>query len=212
MEKLKSEGPARAQVAATLGGCGDARAVQPLINALSDSDADVRISAAFALGKLRDKRALQPLKGAARLQIALSPIKLGEKDKSMEVLREFVVSSDRGQKLSVLDGLEGINTPEAIAIIKEGSRDADPYVRAKAAMLLARLGESGAALPVLEEMLANPDKYVRLEALTGLGYIGNERAVQLISERLSSSDSEDRERAGVILRRARAQLGGRQSD
>ncbi|MBI3947594.1 MAG: HEAT repeat domain-containing protein [Armatimonadetes bacterium] len=50
----------RAAAAEALGRLGDARAVEPLLNALS-SGATVRAAAARALGRLRDPRAIRPL-------------------------------------------------------------------------------------------------------------------------------------------------------
>jgi len=44
-----------------LGNSGDKRAVEPLIEALSDKDFNVRRNAASALGNLGDKRAIEPL-------------------------------------------------------------------------------------------------------------------------------------------------------
>jgi HEAT repeat protein len=48
-------------VAYAFGHIEDARALQPLIEALKDDDEDVRRAAAYALGHLRDARAVQPL-------------------------------------------------------------------------------------------------------------------------------------------------------
>ena len=44
----------------------DRAAVEPLIFALKDADADVRQQAAFALGQLRDPRAIDALTGALK--------------------------------------------------------------------------------------------------------------------------------------------------
>jgi len=54
------EGPSP-EVAEALGKIGDARAVEPLIAPLKDGDSDVRAEAAEALGKIGDARAVEPL-------------------------------------------------------------------------------------------------------------------------------------------------------
>jgi HEAT repeat protein len=52
----------RASAAKALERMGDASAVQPLIDALADSHADVRLRAAQALSVLHDTRAVEPLR------------------------------------------------------------------------------------------------------------------------------------------------------
>lgn len=62
IEQLSDEStPYRLRAAEALGGCGDERAVEPLIAALSDRENEVRWFAAQGLGKLRDPRAVEPL-------------------------------------------------------------------------------------------------------------------------------------------------------
>ncbi|WP_342685821.1 MULTISPECIES: HEAT repeat domain-containing protein, partial [unclassified Methanoculleus] len=62
IEQLGHEStPYRLRAVEALGNCADARAVEPLISALSDSENEVRWVAAQALGKLRDVRAVDPL-------------------------------------------------------------------------------------------------------------------------------------------------------
>ena len=51
----------RGRAAQTLGIVGDSRAVEPLIQALSDADRWVRMAAAWALGRLGDTRAVNNL-------------------------------------------------------------------------------------------------------------------------------------------------------
>lgn len=51
----------RSEAAHALGEIGDARAVDPLIDALQDEDRRVRERAARALGKIGDARAVGPL-------------------------------------------------------------------------------------------------------------------------------------------------------
>ncbi|GAG30218.1 unnamed protein product, partial [marine sediment metagenome] len=52
---------ARLDAASSLGKIGDARAVEPLIQSLNDSNERFRGQAAVALGELKDNRAVEPL-------------------------------------------------------------------------------------------------------------------------------------------------------
>lgn len=62
LRKLRSESAEmRAYAAEGLGGVGDAHAVPPLINALSDNNSTVRRFAISSLGKIRDDRAIDVL-------------------------------------------------------------------------------------------------------------------------------------------------------
>ena len=62
LRKLRSESSEmRAYAAEGLGGVGDAHAVPPLINALSDNNSTVRRFAISSLGKIRDDRAIDVL-------------------------------------------------------------------------------------------------------------------------------------------------------
>jgi HEAT repeat protein len=58
----------RVKAAWALGLKGDQRAVEPLIQALKDSSADLRETAAWALGLRGDKRAMKPLSEALKDQ------------------------------------------------------------------------------------------------------------------------------------------------
>ena len=62
LKDISEEVPMRRRAAAFgLGWLGDARAVEPLIGALTDEDGNVRVNAAEALGLLGDRRAVVPL-------------------------------------------------------------------------------------------------------------------------------------------------------
>ncbi len=58
---LKEEKNNRNSAALALGDIGDARAVEPLIQALKDKNAGVRRVVADALGKIKDERVIEPL-------------------------------------------------------------------------------------------------------------------------------------------------------
>jgi hypothetical protein len=60
-ELLHVDSHVRARAAVALGKLKDVRAVEPLIEALSDSNESVRTSVAEALGELGDERAIEPL-------------------------------------------------------------------------------------------------------------------------------------------------------
>jgi HEAT repeat protein len=64
--------------------------------------------------------------------------------------------------------------PEAITAITQRLQDANPDMRAKAALILSEMGPKGkAALPTLVQLLKNPDQLIRTEAVRALYYIGS---------------------------------------
>ncbi len=67
LRRLQGESPAdRWKAIESLARLGDPRAVEPIIEALSDEDWRVRQKAAWALGFIGDERALVPLRRALR--------------------------------------------------------------------------------------------------------------------------------------------------
>jgi hypothetical protein len=116
----------------------DPVAVEPLIEALIDSDVDVRLYAAWSLGELRDPRAVGPL--------------LGMLESSDPTLRKMAVFS-----LGLLQDHRSRPALEAAL------NDHHPDIRWNAALALARLGE-GTGLPVLHQMLDR----TYLDSISGL--------------------------------------------
>jgi len=135
-----------------LGELGDARAVQPCIDALHDGDEAVRRHAACALGNFGDRRAVMPL-------IAVLS------DKGMEV--SWCVARSLG-KLGDKRAVEPLTDLLNISL--------DMYTRQEAAQSLGTLSDDRALQPLLHA-LTDKDKYVRRAAATALGELGNAQAL-----------------------------------
>jgi hypothetical protein len=137
------DGNIRSSVAIVLGDMGVSRpsggpfrfhkqkqiwAVEPLINALSDTNADVRSNAATALGKLGDVRAVEPLINAlsdtnadVRSNAATALGKLGDV-RAVEPLIPLLKDTDGRYIPRVCDvvakSLKKIGTPEALEAVR----------------------------------------------------------------------------------------------
>jgi HEAT repeat protein len=164
IKKLSDNDPAiREQAAMDLGETGNHHAVEPLVKALEDNFIDVRIKAAEALGKLGDSRAVLPLARA-----------IGDVD----------------------------STPNFEAhtfIIRNGVPFDDPTyefrhqmnkLRLKVCLLQALQQIGPPAVEVLISVLRNESTLDLLrEALTLLGYIGNNRAIDSIVDILEHANN-----------------------
>lgn len=143
---------------ARLGGCGDARAAEPLLQALCApkpcvSKSDVRRRAAEALGKLADRRAVDPLTLAlgdshsgVRHAAAQALGELGD-PRALGPLTLMLKDRDSGVRHAAARALGKLGDPRAVeALIRAGS-DRDSEVRSAAAEALANLGCESARAP-----------------------------------------------------------------
>lgn len=110
----------RRQAADALGELGGGRAVEPLVRAMDDAQADVRAAAAAALGRLGDARALGRLISAlsdAGVQVRLRSIealgKLGD-DRAIEPLLGCLDASDNELVLAARSSLQGWKKEERV--------------------------------------------------------------------------------------------------
>ena len=133
LRKLKSESAEmRAYAAEGLGGVGDAHAVAPLINALSDNNSTVRRFAISSLGKIRDVRAvdvlipfLQDEEADMRCAavVALGELGLDEERFStppaqiIEALISSITDNDRAVCSAAVVALGRIGSPQAITAL-----------------------------------------------------------------------------------------------
>jgi HEAT repeat protein len=125
-------------------------AIPDLAGALQDSDVEVRIAALRALGTLN-----------AHDQVGAIVLALGDADASV-----------RANALRALPDVCPPATPALLATIENLLRDSDVSVRAQAAVALARFGETGRGLPMLDQLLRDADPNARVHALDALSEIG----------------------------------------
>lgn len=195
----------RASAASALGASGDARAVDPLIQALRDyanSDYETAVQAAYALGKIGDERAVEPL---------------------IEVLREGEYASntaawvlgDLGDARAVEPLIEELGGRSECAVwiatrslARIGAPAVEPLIaRVQGAWYCAprkaaveALGQTKDRRAVEPLIAALQDGYadVRRTAAWYLGYLKDKRAVQPLITTLQS-EMENRSSAPPLL-------------
>jgi len=155
----------RAAVVA-LGAIPDARTVQPLIDALKDSYWDVRSEAANSLVQEHDGRAVKPLLDAVT-----------DSDST-------VVSSAETGLLFLSKGPDAPAKPDDFAA---RLNDPNPKVVLIAAVCLAILHDSR-TVPVLLKLVSSSDLTTRLDAVKGLGEVGDPSVIPTLRQTLKDSD------------------------
>ncbi len=143
-----------------LGQLQDARAVEPLINVLQDSDCPnaIRCSAALALAQIGDQRAVEPLFEAMD----------GDFLNSLGVSAALALSG-MGDKRPV---------ERYIAALRKREHD-----QGRVAVVLGELGDPQ-ALSALAAMLDRDDWLAGRSAIQAIGQIGGDRAVRILAARL----------------------------
>jgi len=170
------------EAADSLGELQDEKAVEPLIKALKDKDAGVRMFAARALGNFGDKRALDPI------------LKLLE-------------DNDEGVRQWACDSLGelGIYSQDVIEALKRHLEGKDKRTRLCAAKTLGRFGDKSGfevAMEILEGgRVRKGDVFLKTHAVEALGYIGDLGAKPLLTEAKESSNRFLRQAAIKALER-----------
>ncbi len=157
----------RTSSALVLGEIGNAAlpALPALVNALGDSNEQVRLYAATALTKLGNP--------------------------ALKALRKALRAEDKQVRQNVIKALAGFGA-KAVPAIVEGLKDAEPKVREVAVMSLGKLGDKAtSSVPKLAEALFDDEETVRLAVAQGLRSMGKSAApvVPKLVERLSSEKS-----------------------
>ena len=171
--------------ASALGRIGDARAVEPLIEALRAWSEKLflsgyrrpfinteRVTAARALGEIGDARAVQPL---------INDLENGFWAKTRQ---------------TAAFALGKIGNARAVEPLIKALKDNDDDVRFKAADALGNIGDVRAIEPLINALKDN-DKFVRWKAANALGDIGDVRAVKPLKQALN--DRHVREAAKQAL-------------
>lgn len=183
ISKLKSPDAAvRKQAAVELGGFKNPRAVQPLLDALNDSDDDVQANAAKALGQIADPNSLQPLladldaardnyRGNYTLKYPLAEAAGGLGPIALEPLMARLRDKDIGEAAG--GGLVKIGAP-AVDPLLATLNDPDPALRVRVAGLLGSIKDPR-AVPALIAALKDKDLDVCKSAAAALGLIRDPR-------------------------------------
>lgn len=172
---------------------GDARAVEPLIAALTyDPDAKVRRYAAWTLGILGDERAVAPLIDAfddpdtrVRWDAAVALEKI--RPLAVGALLMALYYGAPLTRIGAINALAWMRHPIAPRVLIETLRDKDVEVRVHAIMALGWLGDVRAVAPLMN-MLHDESDEVRMQAAAALGWIGSPKAVGSLVELLDEDN------------------------
>ncbi|MHC4715127.1 MAG: HEAT repeat domain-containing protein [Planctomycetota bacterium] len=164
----------RGAAAWVLGDVGDRRAVGPIIRTLGDRDTDVRSYAASAFQRIVGHSTGDPL-----LRWLGDP-ECRLRDAAAVVLTD--ISEERAVEQLMMILLNGDSSARAVPT--SGLQDTEPRIKAAAATTLSILGDFRGT-QVLIEMLGDPDVAIQADAVQGLSFSRDPRAVPALSKRLS---------------------------
>jgi HEAT repeat protein/beta-lactamase regulating signal transducer with metallopeptidase domain len=146
------------------------RALNGLINALRDTDVEVRAQAAHVLGDQEDERAIAALSRA---------------------LRE---DSDAGVRKAAAWALGNIGDARGVPALTDAMRDSSREVRAMSVWALGEI-EDARAVPALAEAVRDSDLEIRRQAVWALGQIEDRAAIPALTVALRDQSPEVREMA-----------------
>ena len=215
----------RQRAARQLGESREPRALKPVVEALKDSDSDVRKAAAEALVKI-GAPAVEPLIAALKDSNWMVPKAAAEAlgqigdARAVEPLIAALKDSDWWLRRAAAEALKQIGDARAVEPLIAALKDSDSGVRRPAAEALDKMGwrpgqdESGPAYwiakgewdecikigaPAVEPLIAalkDSDSDVRRAAAETLGKIADAQAVEPLAVALSDKD-EDVQRAAI---------------
>jgi HEAT repeat protein len=131
----------RRGAAKALGEIGEARAVEPLIEALEDKQILVRIEAAKALGKIGDTRAVEPLIKALKNVPEPAAESLGQigDPRAVEPLIGFLRHAPPKVRMTVAEALGEIGDARALGPLTQALEDEKRHVREAAGDALEKI-------------------------------------------------------------------------
>jgi len=167
----------RERAAEALGKIGDARAVEPLIATLKDSDVGVRWTAAEALGKLGDARAIEPLIATLhhdndRMHNSAAEA-LGKlvDTLAVEPLISALKDDDWRVRKAITELLGKIGDARTVEPLIAALKDDNWRVRETATVVLGKIGDAHAVEPLVAA-LRDSELYVSKEAVNALDLLG----------------------------------------
>ncbi|MHC4314879.1 MAG: HEAT repeat domain-containing protein, partial [Planctomycetota bacterium] len=169
-------------------------AVNPLIEALKDSDAFVRVHAARALERVQDKRAVEPLcevlKDADENVRSAAAIALGQigDGRAAKPLTELLADKAHRPRQDAIDALIKLDRPATKSVL---TALRDWRRRGFASYILAKTRDPHAVEPLLDD-LKDPNHNVRQGAAVGLGALGDRRAVKPLVKLLKDPNPQVR--------------------
>jgi HEAT repeat protein len=183
----------RASTAAQLGDmCSDV-AELPLLQALHDSDADVRLAAARSLGRLKTRPAVtQLLNSLVRREVpraVATGALLSIGAAALPGVRQLLAHAHHRAREDAVELLGLLGNPADSMLLQERLADDDDAVRSRACHALRRLGTHDAKHAV-ESALADPAAEVRAAAAEALGHLGDRESAVVLIHAAQSDDAD----------------------
>ena len=182
----------------------DPRVVAALVEALKDTDKEVRESAMQALANLRAPEALDAIRASlkdtnpsVRQQAAFA---LGQyrDGGSVDALAGLLADSSADVREQAVFAMGQIRDPRSAAPLMQALKDSDGSVREQAAFALGQLRSKEAVEP-LSVALQDRSADVREQAAFALGQIRDRRAVDSLVTALKDQSADVREQAAFAL-------------
>lgn len=177
----------RWQAAQALGEMEDPRAVEPLREALDDSNQWVRIVAAEALGQISDWRAIETLiyaLGDSSIWVRRASVvalgQIGDPQAISPLIERLLHPPDNEWPEELHDVIAkalGAIGGTAIQVLIDTLEDPDVWVSSAAARALGQIGDPQAIVP-LTDLVKQENKWVRSAATQALAQIADARAVR----------------------------------
>ena len=184
-------------------GIGEA-AIEPLIAALNDKEADVRQSAIVALKNFGSKRIIEPFiealndKDAFVRKVAISALgEIGDK-RAVEPLGKGLFEWHGSMKQTAVDALGQIGDERAVKPLIAALNDKDEEVRKSVICALGKIGDKRAVEQLVEATLKDEKKIVSDAASTELMRFGNGAVEPLIAALKHNAFEVFRKAAGAL--------------
>jgi len=176
-------GHVRAQHAALLGDMCSGRAELPLLQALNDRDADVRLAASRSLGRLRSRKAGAPLlhalaHGSVPRAVATGAL-LAIGASCLPTIRELLEHPEAHIRTDAVELLGLLGNPADSERLQLRLVDPVATVRGRACEALGRLGADDAK-PSVEQALLDGELGVRLSAARALAQVGDSTSASFL--------------------------------
>jgi HEAT repeat protein len=178
-------------------------AIPPLINALIDSDPEIRYIAVKALRYSKEPQTVQPLIDLLRdpyeeiRQEAAEGLRRREDPRIFSALIAALQDDSSRVRLTAACGLGELGDPRGRSALMQALNDGDRYVREIAARSLGML-KSESSMDVFA-LLNNTDPKLRCGALLTLGEGKDENSITMIVPFLHDPDAEVRKKAAEAL-------------
>ena len=212
-------------MALALGNIDSSKSVKLLINALKDSNQEVRFNAARALGMMENPEAFDILMDALNNymdsnldSIDQAPIEdtqiFFEEDSiigaiialgkiknwvSISLLKKLYQQEKNARiRASVIMALGMMNSDKLMPVFQSALRDEDPRVRANAIEAIEGI-KSGSIVGIIQPYLEDPNNRVRANVAKAIWKYGDYYAIETLSEMLDSKDKWYRASAAYAM-------------